>query len=154
MRYTTANGMKAKGFSLHPIASVTGHMNYESLKSYLEAPDEEEKEEFCNALFDYAYPSTNQEKQQKQQEDPQPKNVQEKVPENPVQNNELSIPNEDAIVIEVPQQPIQHEIVNLNENQVAIADVPVGPALPNVIYNSTTDPPHLFSRELHLRIAQ
>ena len=87
MRYTTANAMAKQGFPLAKIATVTGHCNYESLKSYLEAPDDKEKEQFCDALFEYAHAKniTNQGPPKNQQEtvenntsseETQPQNIQ------------------------------------------------------------------------------
>ena len=53
LRNTTVTALHKAGKSLHQIAKVTDHANYESLKSYLEQPDEEDQEDTADTLFDY-----------------------------------------------------------------------------------------------------
>ena len=53
MRNCTVTALHKGGKSLHQIAQVTDHSNYESLKSYLEKPDDEDREDVADTLFDY-----------------------------------------------------------------------------------------------------
>ena len=63
LRKTTANSMKKsrKNYSIPTIASVLGHHNYQSLESYVEEPDDEERIDFCDSLFDYTGANENEE---------------------------------------------------------------------------------------------
>ena len=45
--------MKKSGFNLQEIAYVTDHSNYQSLESYLSAPDEEDMQWYADALFSF-----------------------------------------------------------------------------------------------------
>jgi integrase len=49
-RKTTAVNLKKSGFSLEEIAHITGHKNLQSLKSYLDGPDQNQLEKYSNAL--------------------------------------------------------------------------------------------------------
>ena len=53
LRHTTANAMKKGGYNIQGIAYVTDHSNYQSLESYLSAPDEEDYEHYNDILFKY-----------------------------------------------------------------------------------------------------
>ena len=55
IRGTTINGMKSCGYTLPEIASVTKHKNLESVKIYLQKPTLEDKQDFSDSLFKYAY---------------------------------------------------------------------------------------------------
>ena len=45
--------MHKHGHSLQEIANIVKHKNLESLKWYLEAPDQKDKENYCKSLSKY-----------------------------------------------------------------------------------------------------
>ena len=45
--------MKKSGFNLQEVSSVTDHANYQSLESYLNAPDDEDMERYAEALYNF-----------------------------------------------------------------------------------------------------
>ena len=51
----------SKNYSIQAVASVLGHHNYQSLESYLQEPDEEERIDFCDSLFEYTGANENEE---------------------------------------------------------------------------------------------
>ena len=63
LKMTTANGMKKSGknYSIPAISSVLGHCNYQSLESYLEESDDEERIDFCDSLFGHTGANKNEE---------------------------------------------------------------------------------------------
>ena len=62
LRKTMATGMKKsnKNYSILEIAAVIGRRNYQSLKAYLEEPDEEERIDFCDSLLKYTGANENE----------------------------------------------------------------------------------------------
>jgi len=52
-RNTLATALHEAGKSLHQVACITDHRNYKSLKAYLDQPNDEEKEDVSDTLFDY-----------------------------------------------------------------------------------------------------
>jgi len=68
IRNTAATALHKAGMSLHQIAKVTDHSNYNSLKSYLEELDDKEKIEPSDIMFDYGHqdPETETEPNEKE----------------------------------------------------------------------------------------
>ena len=54
IRGKTVTGMRKNGHSLQEIANVVKHKNLESLKWYLEVPDQKDKKNYCKSLSKYA----------------------------------------------------------------------------------------------------
>ena len=54
IRKTTATGMHCQGYSLKEIANVTKHKNLQSLENYISGPNQNDKQGYSSALFDYS----------------------------------------------------------------------------------------------------
>ena len=94
---TTVTGLHQKGFDLKEIANVTKQKNLQNLENYISGPTHKDKENYSEALSEYAKNDLSSAKKKRQADSPQEGSVPKQPHQNLVQDKE-NITEENAVI--------------------------------------------------------